>query len=276
MQKHTWFITGINRGLGRHLAEQALERGDRVAGTARDVAQLDGLRAAYGDRLWVASLDLTDVAAIREVVAAAFAALGRIDAIVSNAGYSVLGAAEELRDGDIAHLLATNLVGPIQLARAALPFLRAQGGGRLVPISSGAGHMGVPGLSLYCASKWGIEGFFEALALEVAAFGIAVTLVEPGTMRTEFGTSGVLSPDLAPYGSGPIAALRKAAIEGYEAPVDPARCARLILASLDTNPAPQRLVLGQDSYDYITTAIRQRLAQLEPGRELAASADFPR
>lgn len=271
----TWFVTGINRGLGRCLAEHLLESGDRVAGTARDLAALAPLRDAYGDRLWLASLDLTDVAAIRTTVDAAFAAHDRIDAVVSNAGYSLLGAAEELGESAIAHQLATNLAGPIHLARAALPHLRAQGGGRIIAVSSGAGHMGVPGLSLYCASKWGVEGFFESLAGEVAAFGVGVTLVQPGTMRTEFGSGAVIAEELAAYASGPVAAMRKAAREGYEAPVDPVRCARLIRASLAVTPAPLRVVLGADSYQYMTGSLGGRLAQIEPQRAQAASADFP-
>ena len=272
----TWFVTGINRGLGRCLAEHLLGSGDRVAGTSRDLAALGPLREKYGDRLWLASLDLTDVAQIGAVVNAAFAAHERIDAIVSNAGYSLLGAAEELTDAAIAHQIATNLAGPIHLARAALPHLRAHSGGRLLTVSSGAGHMGVPGLSLYCASKWGVEGFFESLSAEVAGFGVSVTLVEPGTMRTEFGSGAVIAEENAAYADGPVAMMRRAARAGYEAPVDPARCATMIRDSLEVVPAPLRLVLGADSYQYIASSLASRITSIEAQRDHAAAADFPR
>lgn len=269
-----WFITGITGGLGRHLAQELLKRGERVFGTSRRPEQLTDLQRRYPEQLHLAELDLTDVPAMRSVVARAFEMLGRIDVVVNNAGYTVIGAAEELQDDAIGHLLATNLVGSMQLVRAVVPHLRRQGGGRIVQISSGAGHMGVPGLSLYCASKWGVEGFFESVAPELASFGIETTLVEPGAMKTAFGTHGVVSPELDIYRDSPVGHLRRAASEGYEAPVDPARCARLIADSLATTPAPQRLVLGSDSYGYITMALEARLAQVQADRALAPRADF--
>ena len=158
----SWFITGVSSGFGRHLTEQLLARGERVAGTARKLATLDDLKAQYGDRFWLASLDVTDTPAIRRVVDEAFGVFGRIDVIVNNAGYALLGAAEEVSDEQIAHQLATNLLGSIQVVRAALPHLRAQGGGRILQVSSVGGQIAVPGLSLYHATKWGIEGFLEA------------------------------------------------------------------------------------------------------------------
>jgi len=180
----TWFITGASRGFGRELTEQLLARGDRVAATLRTPEQLADLAAAHGDRLWVRGLDVTDTAQLREVVDAAFTELGRIDVVVSNAGYGVVGAAEELSDTQIDALIATNLTASIQLARAVVPHLRAQGGGRILQMSSMGGHIGFPGFSLYHTTKWGIEGFYEAFAPEVEPFGIHTTLIEPGMIRT--------------------------------------------------------------------------------------------
>ena len=144
----TWFITGASRGFGRELTEQLLARGDRVAATLRTPAQLADLTDVYDGRLWVRALDVGDTAQVREVVDAAFAELGRIEVVVSNTGFGVVGAAEELSDADIDRLIATNLTGSIQLARAVVPHLRAQGGGRILQLSSMGGHMGFPGFSL--------------------------------------------------------------------------------------------------------------------------------
>ncbi len=151
----TWFITGASRGFGRELTEQLLARGDRVAATLRTPEQLADLAAAHGDRLWVRVLDVTDTAQLREMVDAAFTGLGRIDVVVSNAGYGVVGVAEALSDTQIDALIATNLTASIQLARAVVPHLRAQGGGRILQLSSMGGHIGFPGFSLYHTTKWG-------------------------------------------------------------------------------------------------------------------------
>lgn len=154
----TWLITGTSTGLGRLLCEQLLERGDRVIATLRKQGALDDLLALHGDRLQILTLDVTDTAAIIAVVSQAFEAAGRIDVIVSNAGYGLFGAAEEASPEQIERQLATNLTGSIHLIRAVLPHLRAQGGGRIVQVSSEGGQIAYPGFSLYHATKWGIEG----------------------------------------------------------------------------------------------------------------------
>ncbi|MFG1606464.1 SDR family oxidoreductase [Actinoplanes sp. NPDC049265] len=276
MTSRTWFITGVNSGFGRELASQLLERGDRVAGTVRRDGSVDDLREAYGDRLRVDSLDLTDTGRIRTVVDAVFAGLGRVDVVVSNAGYGLFGAAEEVSDEQVAHQLATNLAGPIQLVRAALPHLRAQGGGRIVQLSSVAGLAAHPGASLYHASKWGIEGFLEALAGEVAPFGIGVTLVEPGGARTSFAAGSLrLGDPLAAYDATPASFVR--VFRGDSAPPlpgDPAKVAARVIESVEVTPAPLRLVLGSDSYQAVTASLRARLAQIEPQRSAASSTDF--
>src|SRR5471030_2616272 len=182
----TWFITGSSSGFGRVLTEKLLARGDRVAATLRKVHALDDLKEQFGERLWVASLDVTDTQAVRQVTSRAFAEMGRIDVVVSNAAYGLVGAAEELSDEQIEQQIDTNLIGSIQVIRAALPYLRAQGGGRVVQVSSEGGQTAYPNFSLYHATKWGIEGFVEAVAIEVAPFGIEFTIAEPGPATTSF------------------------------------------------------------------------------------------
>ncbi|WP_305784442.1 SDR family oxidoreductase [Symbioplanes lichenis] len=268
----TWFITGISSGFGRELATQLLDAGHRVAGTVRSSSPLDG----YGDRLWLGRLDVTDPAAVRTTVDAAFAAMGRIDVVVPNAGYGLFGAAEEVTDEQAEHQITTNLLGTIRTVRAALPHLRAQGSGRVIALSSVAGLTAHPGASLYHASKWGVEGFMEALAAEVAPFGIGVTIVEPGGARTSFaGSSLRLGAPLAAYDGTPAAFVRAFAGDAVPPlPGDPAKIAARIVASAEEEPAPLRMVLGSDSYAAVTAALRARLAQVEPQEASAAATDF--
>ncbi|MFF6906059.1 SDR family oxidoreductase [Streptomyces sp. NPDC012389] len=274
MTTRTWFITGVNSGFGRELAEQLLARGDRVAGTVRREGSVDDLRAEYGERFWLGHLDVTDLSRVRSVVDAAFDELGRIDVVVINAGYGLFGAAEEFTDEQVVHQITTNLLGSIQTARAALPHLRAQGGGRIIQLSSVAGLAAHPGASLYHAGKWGVEGFMEALAAEVAPFGVEVTLVEPGGARTAFaGSSLRLSEPLAAYDNTPAAAVRVFKDIAVPVPGDPAKVAAKIIDSASQHPAPMRLVLGTDCYQAATTALCQRLAQIEPQQTGAAETD---
>lgn len=275
MSQNTWFITGISSGFGRALTEQLLAAGHRVAGTVRGPGSADDLAAAYGDRLWVAELDVTDTPRVREVVDGAFAALGRVDVVVNNAGYGLFGAAEELTDDEIDRVLATNLTGSIQVARAALPHLRAQGGGRIIQISSYGGQATNPGASLYHAGKWGIEGFMDSLAKEVAPFGIEVTIVEPGGARTEFRFGSLRTATPMPEYDGTPAAMTRAAGDRTRPSLgDPAKMAARIIESASRTPAPLRLVLGSDSHRFLTTALRERLAEIEPQAGTAASTDW--
>jgi NAD(P)-dependent dehydrogenase (short-subunit alcohol dehydrogenase family) len=268
VKSSTWFVTGINRGLGRCIAEAILNRGGRVAGTVRRRTDAAELEQRFPSQLWVAELEVSDLANIPKVFDAAVKAVGRIHAVVSNAGYSLLGAAEELELDAMRHIVDTNLLGSIQLARAAVAHMRPLGGGRLIQISSGAGQSSFPGLSLYCATKWGIEGFFESLSQEVAGFGIGTTLVEPGAIRTEFGGSGILSPELEAYQDGPVGMLRQMAKEGYVAPGDPVKMAKAIVDTFEAEAAPPRLALGADVYGYIKAALDARLEQLEAFKNL--------
>lgn len=186
MSSKTWLITGTSTGLGRLMTERLLARGDKVIATLRKSGALDDLQAQYNGRLHILLLDVTDTDAVLRTVQQAFDFAGRIDVLVSNAGYGLFGAAEEVSDAQIDRQIATNLIGPIQLIRAALPALRRQGGGRIVQISSEGGQIAWPNFSLYHATKWGIEGFIESVAQEVAPFGIDFMIAEPGPTATNF------------------------------------------------------------------------------------------
>jgi NAD(P)-dependent dehydrogenase (short-subunit alcohol dehydrogenase family) len=277
MSKRTWFITGVSSGFGRQLTGQLLKRGDRVVGTVRDSGKVIDLIERFPEAFHAEVLDVTDTAAIHEVVARSFAQLKRIDVIISNAGYGLFGAAEELTDKQVEHIVATNLVGPIHLIRAALPHLRAQGGGRIIQISSYGGQVAFPGNSMYHATKWGIEGFVESVAQEVASFGIGMTIVEPGGARTEFryGSAQVAEP-MPIYDKTPAHSfMRMLDPKNALAPGDPARMAARIIESVDVEPAPLRMVLGSQALESTLTTLRKRIASFEAQTALAASTDFP-
>ena len=269
----TWFITGTSSGFGRKLTEQLLQRGDRVAATVRQTSALAGLQSQYGERLWVAALDLTDAAAIRQVVDRAFAELGHLDVVVSNAGYGLFGAAEEVSDEQIRQQIDTNLLGSIQLIRAALPHLRAQGGGRIMQLSSAGGQTTYPNFSLYHATKWGIEGFAETVAKEVAPFNIGVTIVEPGATPTNFASGLVSAPAMAAYEHTPAGDVRRGLFNGdFPIPGDADKMVQAMLDSADQYPAPLRLALGRDTYADVRAALVARLAALDAQKNLALAA----
>ena len=271
----SWLITGASSGFGRLLTERLLARGERVVATLRATDALDDLKAQAGDNLRIAALDMTDTDAIRRVVDRAVADLGRLDVVVSNAGYGLFGAAEEVGDDQIRHQIDTNLIGSIQLIRAALPHLRAQGGGRILQVSSEGGQVAYPCFSLYHATKWGIEGFVEAVAQEVAPFGIALTLVEPGPTRTAFGAKRVSAPAMAAYRDTPAGTMRRAVegggAEGVAAFVydEPGWMVEAMIAAAGQTPAPLRLTLGAGSYDRIAAALAARRAALEAQKDVA-------
>ncbi|WP_299708152.1 SDR family oxidoreductase [Caballeronia sp.] len=271
----TWFITGSSSGFGRVLAEKLLARGDRVAATLRKVHALDDLKEQFGERLWVASLDVTDTQAIRQVTSRAFAELGRIDVVVSNAGYGLVGAAEELSDEQIRQQVDTNLIGSIQVIRAVLPHLRRQGGGRILQVSSEGGQITYPDFSLYHATKWGIEGFVEAVATEVAPFGIEFTIVEPGPAKTSFGGGIVKSTPMAIYDNTPAGDVRRALEAGsFALKGDPLKMVQAMIDSVERTPAPLRLTLGSDAFDRVRAGLSKRLAELDAQKDIARSTEL--
>lgn len=275
----TWFITGGSSGIGRAMTERLLSRGDRVAATHRRPGALDDLARDHGDLLRAVPLDVTDTKAVVRVVAAATQWLGRLDVVVSNAGYGLFGAAEEVGDEQIRQQIDTNLIGSIQVIRAALPHLRAQfergqGGGRILQVSSEGGQIAYPSFGLYHATKWGIEGFVEAVAQEVAPFGIGFTIAEPGPTRTGFRAGVVTAPAMAAYEDTPAGAIRRAVTSGrFDLPGDAGKVAQAMIDSVEVDPAPRRLVMGRGSYERIRPALLERLAELDAQRALAFSTD---
>ncbi len=277
----TWFITGASRGFGRERTEQLLARGDRVAATLRKPEQLDDLAATYGNRLWVRPLDVTNTDAMRRVVGEAFADLDRIDVVVSNAGYGLVGAAEELTDAQVDRMIATNLPAGIQLARAVTPHLRAQGGGRILRMSSMGGRIlrmssmggfiGYTGFSLCHTTKWGIEGFYECFAGEVEPFGIRTTLIEPGMIRTSFYDAVQKSPVLEAYKDNP--AIWRGDINLQDMPGDQAKVVKAMLDVAGAGDPPRRMLPGSDFYQLVTTALADRLAAFKDQKDLAFSTD---
>ncbi|MQY36792.1 3-phenylpropionate-dihydrodiol/cinnamic acid-dihydrodiol dehydrogenase [Streptomyces sp. RB17] len=277
----TWLVTGASSGIGRKVTEQLLRRGDHVAAVARRAERLDDLVKEYGDRIWTAPLDVTDTEALRDMVDRIFAELGRVDVVFSNAGSGAVGAAEELEDSTIEQQIALTMTAPIQLARAVIPRLRAQGGGRFIQTSTMGGQITTPGAGMYHASKWGVEGFMESVAPEVAPFGIGITMIQPGVVRTGFGSVLSIAPELDAYASTPVGQVRRyiQATGGNltaDATGDPEKAATAIINSADISPAPLRLALGSDSYGAIKRALEGRLAELERTKSIAFSTDFAR
>src|SRR5690554_1977073 len=270
----TWFITGTSTGLGRLLTERLLARGDRVVATVRQSDVLKTLTAQYGDQLLVLKLDVTDTHAINTVVAEAFQRVGQIDVVVSNAGYALFGAAEEASDAQIERQIATNLVGSIQLIRAVLPHLRQQGGGRIVQVSSEDGQIAYPNFSLYHASKWGIEGFVESVAQEVAPFGIDFLIVEPGPTGTHFVEGMDRAPTMPAYEDTPAGDVRRGVASGdFVIKGDAGRTVDAMIAAADLPNPPLRLALGSTAYASISQALKRRMSLLEEQKEVALSAD---
>lgn len=277
MVQRTWLITGVSSGFGREMAQQLLSRGERVIGTVRSTAKVEDLLAAWPETFSAPLLDVTDGAAVRQMVDESWARFGRIDVVIANAGYGLFGAAEELSDAQVQQMIDTNLLGSIQLIRSALPHLRAQGGGRVIQISSYGGQVAFAGNSMYHATKWGIEGFVEAVAQEVAPFGIGMTIVEPGGARTEFRYGSAQVATLMPeYDATPAHSFLKMLDPANgQAPGDPARMAARIIESVEVNPAPLRMVLGSQALKSTLSTLRARVADFETQQALAASTDFP-
>ncbi|SNS07315.1 SDR family NAD(P)-dependent oxidoreductase [Actinomadura mexicana] len=270
-----WFVTGSSRGLGRSFVEAALARGDKVAATARDTASLDELVAAYGEAVLPLALDVTDRAAAFAGVRRAAEHFGRLDVIVNNAGYAQVGAIEELTEQELRDQMETNLFGAVWIVQAALPYLREQGRGHIIQLSSAAGLIAMPLGGAYHASKWALEGLNEALAREVADFGIKVTVIEPGGFATRSGKN----PD--PLDNGHMAEAapayaplrrRLAEVTGKQPAGDPAAAAQTLLKIVDSDEPPLRVLFGQGFYPMIQQAYAERLKVWDEGQDLSAEA----
>jgi NAD(P)-dependent dehydrogenase (short-subunit alcohol dehydrogenase family) len=268
-----WFITGSSRGLGRNLAEAVLRSGDKVVATARNIGQLEKLVAEFGEQTYPIALDVTDYEQVYHVVAGAVAHFGRIDVLVNNAGFGIIGAAEAYTEEQVRSQLETNLYAPIEITRAVLPYMRKQGGGRILQISSVGGRVGNAGLAMYQAAKFGLSGFTEALAKEVAPLGIYVTSVEPGGFRTDWaGASMTYAREIEGYEM--VNQRTDYFKSGKFVPVgDPEKAADVMVA-LAAHPAPPvHLVLGSEAIGILRSADEARKAEMEEWEHVSLSTD---
>jgi NAD(P)-dependent dehydrogenase (short-subunit alcohol dehydrogenase family) len=272
-----WFITGASSGLGHAVSAAALARGDRVAATARKPTALAALASKHPERLLALQLDVADAQAARQTIDRAVAHFGRIDIVFNNAGYGHIGAIEELSDAELRRQLEVNLLGVINVTRAALPHLRKQRSGHLVQMSSLNGVEGLVGGGYYAASKFAVEGLSESLAQEVADLGIKVMIVEPGPLRTRFlnDKSAKWAKSIADYADS-VGKGRETlrAMDGKQ-PGDPQRAAHAILKAIDADRPPLRLPLGRIAIQHIRSGLEAKRKQLDAWAELGATADFP-
>jgi NAD(P)-dependent dehydrogenase (short-subunit alcohol dehydrogenase family) len=269
-----FFVTGSSRGLGRRIVEQALAAGHRVVATARDPHALDDLAARYRDRIHLEPLDVTDPAAAQAAVANGAAAFGRLDVVVNNAGQGDRVSLEDTSLAVFTRQIETNFLGTVYVTKAAVPILRAQGGGRIIQVSSLGGRIGSPGMTAYQSAKWAVGGFSEALAAEVAPLGIKVTVVEPGGMRTDWAGSSMTTPPVSePYQATVGASARTMAGFEHVANSDPAKVARLVLTIAELDEPPLRILAGSDAYEYGRQAWAHRIETDTKWEHLSRSTD---
>ncbi len=271
MTKH-WFITGSSRGFGRTWAQAALERGDRVVATARDAATLAPLEAEFPGQVLALSLDVDDHDACFDAVARAQEFLGRLDVVVNNAGYGLFGMVEEITEQQARAQFETNVFGALWITQAALPFMRAQGSGHLLQVSSIGGVHAFPGLGIYNASKWALEGFSQALAAEVAGFGIKVTLIEPTGYATDWPLGSAVRAEPIPAYDQSRERMQAARARLIADRGDPQATAGVILELVDMDEPPLRLFLGDGPYEVIQAEYAKRLAEWAAHDELSRSA----
>jgi NAD(P)-dependent dehydrogenase (short-subunit alcohol dehydrogenase family) len=270
-----FFLTGSSRGLGRQIAEAALAAGHYLVATARDPASLADLADRYGSQVLPVALDVTDPEAAVAAVRAGTEAFGRIDVVVNNAGYANLAAVEDVSLSDFRAQVDANLLGVVNVTKAALPVLRAQGGGHVIQVSSVGGRLATPGLSAYQAAKWAVGGFSEVLAREVGPLGVKVTVLEPGGMRTDWAGSSMRVPPISePYQPtvGAVAAMHSES-GSDDALGDPAKVAQVVLKVAEMAEPPLRLILGSEAYAYATAAARARAESDAAWHDLTISTD---
>jgi NAD(P)-dependent dehydrogenase (short-subunit alcohol dehydrogenase family) len=268
-----FFLTGSSRGLGRAIAEAALDGGHRLVATARDPRSLDDLVAAHGDRVLALALDVTDAGASESAIAAGVERFGRIDVVVNNAGYADLAAVEDVTLEDFRRQIETNLFGVVNVTKAALPVLRAQGAGHIIQISSIGGRLATAGLSAYQSAKWAVGGFSSVLAAEVTPLGIRVTVLEPGGIDTDWAGSSMHVPPISePYRAtvGAVATIHNSDAVALGVP---AKIAQVVLQIAEMDDPPLRLILGSEAYAYAAAAARAQAASDERWQQLSASTD---
>lgn len=270
----TCLITGVSSGFGLEMTKQLLAKGDTVIGTVRNKEKVNDLIEQYPKTFDCQLLDVSNVAETRTVVQQAFKEHGSIDVIISNAGYGLFGAAEELSDAQVEHIIATNLTGSITFIRSALPYLRRQKHGHIIQISSYGGQVAYAANSLYHATKFGVEGFCESVAQEMAEFNVRMTIVEPGGARTEFRYGSAQVADLMPeydhvHGFLDMLDPKKGLAVG-----DPVKMATRIIESVDREDTPLHMVLGSQALQATIERLEERVAEYKKQTEVAASTDI--
>ena len=276
MAKKTWFITGASRGFGREWTVAALRRGDRVAGTARDPSTLDDLAREHGDALLPMVLDVTDREAVFASVRRAHEHFGRLDVVVNNAGYGQFGMVEELSEQEARDQIETNLFGALWVTQAALPFLREQGSGHFLQVSSIGGISAFPGIGMYHASKWALEGISQSLAQEVKGFGIHVTLIEPGGFSTDWGGSSARYADAHDAYEQAHEAAQRRRESGAQSAGDPNASAEAVMRIVDAHEPPLRVFFGSAPLGIAEKDYEGRLAtwrEWQPVAEIAQGTE---
>jgi len=271
----TWLVTGASRGLGLSITKKILNKGDHVIATVRRKGSLQ----LTHPNLTILYLDMTDSDSINSAVEIAFKS--KVDIVIGNAGYGLFGAAEELEDHEINKQILTNLTGAMALIRSVIPYFRAQDGGKFIQISSEGGQISYPGFSAYHASKWGIEGFIEAVAQEVNDFKIQMMIVEPGPTKTDFAISAVQSKVNPVYETTPVGQVRKAFKDIktgnkngiFESLSDVDKSVETIILAAEQDRIPLRLALGHSTYRNIHMALSKRLFDLEQNKNISLLAD---
>ncbi|MCU1482193.1 MAG: short-chain dehydrogenase/reductase [Subtercola sp.] len=271
MTEKVWFITGTARGFGRHWTQAALERGDKVAATARNADELGDLVEKHGDSVLPLTLDVTDREACRVAIARTHEKFGRIDVLVNNVGFSHFGFIEELTEGEVRSQFETNTFGSLWLSQAVIPIMRTQGSGHIIQVSSIAGILAFPRLSMYNGSKWAIEGITLALAQEVAPFGIDVTLIEPGSFSTGGRARSTESEPMAIYEErrAAMTAARDAGVAGHG---NPDATAAALLALVDADAPPLRVFFGAGLLPTVTAEYTERLATWQKWQHISELA----
>lgn len=266
-----WFITGASRGFGRVWANAAIKRGDKVAATARTLSSIADLNEKYGANVITLELDVTNPDQVKSAVTKAHAHFGRLDIVLNNAGYGLMGTIEEASPEDVRALYETNIIGPVSVIQAALPFLRKQGRGHILGTSSTLGHVTLPVIGYYASSKWAFEAIYESLAAEVKSFGIKVTVIEPGAYATEFGSQESLK-----FASG-LAIYEDFKTEFTESLKtiergDPAATPEAIFKIVDAENPPLRFFLGSNNLSWVRTTYAERLATWEAWESVSIEA----
>ncbi|MBV9876845.1 MAG: SDR family NAD(P)-dependent oxidoreductase [Verrucomicrobia bacterium] len=271
MPTKIWFITGTSRGFGRVWADAALKRGDKVVATARSLTSIADLKEKYGDNALTLELDVTKPDQVKTAVEQAHNHFGRLDIVLNNAGYPLVGTIEEASADEVRALYETNIFGSLSVIQAAVPLLRKQGNGHILGVSSGLGHVTMPLIGYYCSSKWAFEAIHESLAIEVKPFGIKVTIIEPGAYATEFGSpsSGKFATGLEAYEE-----LRKSVFEriGSMERGDPNATSEAVFKVVDTENPPLRFFLGRHNLPWVRAAYAERLATWEAWESVSNSA----